>query len=507
MQSIIRLLVERPLCSLAIYAVVGAGLVLFQANRVASDIRYSTALEAAKSYSAAVSAIRSYYSSNVVPRAREAGATIIHDYHEHEGAIPLPATLTIELGEQISQRSDGAQFRLYSNYPYPWRSDGGPRDAFESEALTAVESDSAGEYVKVEAREGGAILRYAQAVRMGPTCIACHNSRADSPKNDWKLGDIRGVQSVKIPLLSLAAIAMAKNPSDFAFMIAGVLGGLLIFGFLLKKLQSMFKEERELLVAAEQRNHELAKAKAAAEAASHAKSKFLANMSHELRTPLNAILGFSEMIGGEGFGPIGNPKYKGYAQDINSSGRHLLEIINDILDLAKIESGSFELNPENVDIETLIGESLNIVREQAEAKNLGVDFKTSPATAQIRADKRALRQILLNLLSNAIKFTQPGGRILITAHVDAAGRTVFAVEDTGIGMEPEHIPIAMTPFEQIGSVLNRSCGGTGLGLPLVLSFTELHGGKLDIVSEPGIGTTVTILFPASRTFVPAQRIA
>ncbi len=507
MQGIVRFLVERPLWALAIYAVIGSGLILFQVHRVASEIRYSTALEAAKSYSAAVSAIRSYYSSNVVPRAREAGATITYDYQVHDGAIPLPATLTIELGEQVSQRSEGARFRLYSDHPYPWRTDGGPRDSFESEALAAVEHGSLEEYVKVESQGDRSTLRYAQAVHMGPTCVHCHNSRADSPKRDWKVGDVRGVQSVQIPLLGLAAIATAQGPSDYAFMIAGVLGGLLLFGALLNRLQSMYRTERQLLVAAEQRNEELAKAKTAAEAANHAKSEFLANMSHELRTPLNAINGFSEMINGERFGPIDNPKYVSYAADINTAGRHLLEIINDILDLAKIESGNFKLNQETIDIDSIVGESLRVVGERAKAQNLVIEYKVEPTAARVRADKRALRQILLNLLSNAIKFTQPGGRIFVIAQVDADGQMVLAVEDTGIGMELAQIPVAMSPFEQVGSVLDRDHGGTGLGLPLTKSLVELHGGNLEIASEPSVGTTVFVRFPAFRTIPRAQPAA
>ncbi len=507
MQGIVRFLTERPLWGLSIYVVIGAGLILVQVHRVASEIRYTTALEAAKSYSAAVSATRSYYSSNVVPRARNAGATVTHDYSQHEGAIPLPATLTIELGELVSQRSEDARFRLYSDHPFPWRTDGGPRDSFESEAIAAIGRGGAEEYVKVESVAGRDTLRYAQGVRMGETCVGCHNLRPDSPKQDWKVGDVRGVQSVQIPLLSLAAIAMSQDPSHYAFLAAGVLGGLLLFGALLQRLQGMYRAERHLLVAAEGRNVELAKAKLTAESASHAKSEFLANMSHELRTPLNAIIGYSELIAMDRGEATDRPKHATYADDINAAGRHLLEIIDDILDLSKIEAGKFVLNEENLDIEPVIGEALRIVNERAKAQNLSIGRKVDLGNVQIRADKRALRQILLNLLSNAIKFTGPGGRILVTAQVDATGQAILAVEDTGIGMTPAQIPVALSPFEQVADVFNRDEGGTGLGLPLVKNLAELHDGSLEIVSEPDVGTTVLVRFPASRTIDVAQPAA
>jgi len=507
MKGLIRFLAERPFWALMVYALVGTGLILFQVKRVASEIRYSTALEAAKSYSAAVTAIRGYYSNNVVPRAKEAGTLVTHDYHGHGGAIPLPATLTIELGEQISQRSEGARFRLYSNFPFPWRTDGSPRDSFESEALAAIVGSGADQFVRVESRGDQVTLRYADAVRMGQSCVECHNARADSPKKDWKVGDVRGVQSVQIPLLSLAAIAIAQDPLVYAFLVAGVLGGLLLFGALLQRLQGLHRRESQMLSAAERRNRELAKAIATAEAANRAKSEFLANMSHELRTPLNAIIGFSDVISGERYGALENAKYKTYAADINASGRHLLEIINDILDLAKIESGNLELNETAVAIQDLIGETLRIVGERAQARNLIVESSVEPRGARIHADQRALRQILLNLLSNAIKFSQPGGRISVSAEIGAAGQTIFAIEDTGIGMKPEEIPVAMSPFEQIADVLHRQHGGTGLGLPLTKSLVELHGGSLEIVSEPGVGTTVYVRFPASRTIRQAQPAA
>ena len=365
----------------------------------------------------------------------------------------------------------------------------------------------ADEFVRVESHGDQVTLRYADAVRMGPSCVACHNGRPDSPKKDWKVGDVRGVQSVQIPLLSLAAIAKAQDPLVYTFMVAGVLGGLLLFGALLQRLQGLHQRESQMLIAAERRNKELAKAITTAEAANRAKSEFLANMSHELRTPLNAIIGFSDVISGERYGALENSKYKSYAADINASGRHLLEIINDILDLAKIESGNLELNEVDVGIEDLIGETLRIVGERAQARNLIIDSHVEPRGASIHADQRALRQILLNLLSNAIKFTQPGGRISVSAEIGAAGQTILAIKDTGIGMKPEEIPVAMSPFEQIADVLNRQHGGTGLGLPLTKSLVELHGGSLEIVSDSGVGTTVYVRFPASRTGRQAQPAA
>ena len=235
-----------------------------------------------------------------------------------------------------------------------------------------------------------------------------------------------------------------------------------------------------------------------AEIANRTKSEFLANMSHELRTPLNAIIGFSEIIKDEILGPAGSTKYREYAGDINESGQHLLAIINDILDVSKIESGTDELHEENLEIPEIASDIMKLVMELARAGNVELELDVPDDIPVLRADQRKVKQILLNLLSNAIKFTAGGGKATLKIWSHAESGYVFQVIDTGIGIAFEDIPRALTPFQQIDSGLNRTHEGTGLGLPLTKSLVEMHGGYLDLQSKVGVGTTVTVRFPAER---------
>lgn len=240
----------------------------------------------------------------------------------------------------------------------------------------------------------------------------------------------------------------------------------------------------------------LRKAMEAAAEGNRAKSEFLANVSHELRTPLNAIIGFSEVMQQEVFGPLGNDRYREYASDIRASGSHLLGIINDLLDYAKLEAGRLELHVEPVELSTLFENSLRLVRKRAEEADVTLACDVSGAPERIEADGRKTMQILLNLLSNAIKFTPAGGTVSLTARTTADGVEI-SVADTGVGMSAHDIEIALIPFGQVDSSLNRQQTGTGLGLPLSRALAELHGGRLDIESAPGRGTTVRVVLPAT----------
>jgi signal transduction histidine kinase len=228
------------------------------------------------------------------------------------------------------------------------------------------------------------------------------------------------------------------------------------------------------------------------EVVSQHKSEFLANMSHELRTPLNAIIGFSEVLTDRMFGEL-NEKQEEYLKDIYASGTHLLSLINDILDLSKIEAGRMELELTDFDLPTALDNALMLVRERAQRRNLTLHKDVDAGLGQIRADERKIRQVVLNLLSNAIKFTPEGGRIEVAA-VPRDGLVEVSVSDTGVGIAPEDQEAVFEEFRQVGTA-DKKAEGTGLGLTLCRKFIELHGGKIWVKSQPGAGSTFTFTIP------------
>jgi signal transduction histidine kinase/HAMP domain-containing protein len=250
------------------------------------------------------------------------------------------------------------------------------------------------------------------------------------------------------------------------------------------------------ITALKEREESLKAAQRAAESASVAKTNFLANMGHELRTPLNAVIGFSEIIAGEQFGPVGNPQYREYASDILASGRHLLAIINDVLDLAKSTDGKLRMEIDDVDLNTILSDCARIYGERCETAELRLVVQRDPTPVMVQGDEAKLRQIGLNLLSNAIKFTPAGGEITLTARAAVEGMVELCIADTGIGMRQEDVALALEPFGQIDSALARRYEGVGLGLPLTKALVELHSGSLEIESTPEVGTIVRVRFPA-----------
>ena len=267
-----------------------------------------------------------------------------------------------------------------------------------------------------------------------------------------------------------------------------------------KRLMAMLDDLAASRLALERQTKELSNLNAdyqaekeRAEAANRTKSEFLANMSHELRTPLNAIIGFSEILEKGLFGPLGSPKYEEYARDINGSGQHLLGVINDILDMSKIEAGQLEIERESIDLAPLVEEAVRLTSIPAEGKKIPIDRDIEPGLS-MDADRRAMKQVLLNLLSNAVKFTKEGGRIRVRARRLSNAVTV-TIEDTGIGIPRSAMHKIGLPFEQVQNQFSKSTGGSGLGLAISRSLTELHGGTMRIRSTEGVGTIVSVRVP------------
>jgi signal transduction histidine kinase len=320
-----------------------------------------------------------------------------------------------------------------------------------------------------------------------------------------------------------AALAPQRQQTIILVILAGigtlVLGGLAVI--LLREVghraerEIQLADERMLLQAANARlaeerirlrqiNFELKHSKERAESANEAKSQFLANMSHELRTPLNAIIGFSQIIKEQTMGPIGELRYADYANDILCAGEHLLALINNVLDISKIQAGKLSLKEEPIDLHETVQGSLAAVSAQALKNHVVLHVDLPANLPPVRADAVAMRQILINLLSNAVKFTPEGGEVTVSIEPEKDGGIALVIADTGIGMDEDEIVIALEPFRQVENALTKKYDGTGLGLPIARRLVELHGGRLEIASAKNIGTLIRAHLPPERVLAAQQ---
>lgn len=313
-------------------------------------------------------------------------------------------------------------------------------------------------------------------------------------------------KSISVPILHLVGVARIVSQNNDYSVRAQVQesgeGAKNEVNVLVSAFNNMLSdiEERDKIL--QNKNEELLRAKEIADAANRAKSQFLANISHELRTPLNAVIGFSDILQKEMLGPMSNDKYLEYARDINESGVHLLEIINDILDLSKAEAGKLDVNMADIRVEKCIRECITIISRRAKDSGILINTDLPPRMPMLVADRIRFKQIILNILSNAVKFTGPGGEITISVRVaynenKEPSEFRVRISDTGIGMAQEDIAKAFKSFVQIDSGLDRKYEGTGLGLPLTKKLVELHHGEIFIESTLGKGTTVNLVFPSN----------
>jgi two-component system, cell cycle sensor histidine kinase PleC len=309
-----------------------------------------------------------------------------------------------------------------------------------------------------------------------------------------------------VPLaIAMLSLTISSPGMDMIMLVAMAASAQVFFLFLANRLYSsavatlQSRAEKDAIFAElEEAKANSDEARRRAEEANLAKSRFLATMSHELRTPLNAILGFSEVMKNEVFGAHASASYKEYASDIHGSGQHLLTLINEILDLSRIEAGRYELNEEAVALPYLVEDCRHMLTLRAKAKNQAIREFVDPSLPRLWADERALRQIVLNILSNAVKFTPPGGEITIKVGWTSSGGQYLSVKDTGPGIPEDEIPIVMSSFGRGSVAIKMAEQGSGLGLPIVKGLVDLHGGGFQLKSKPREGTEVIVTFPATR---------
>jgi signal transduction histidine kinase len=310
-------------------------------------------------------------------------------------------------------------------------------------------------------------------------------------------------------IVAPSTLAMAVGWIALLVIVLGVIGAVLdnhlrqLRTGEAQRLRNHVMELESAKAKLEQLSDNLVEALEQAAIANRTKSTFLAAMSHELRTPLNAVIGFSDVLLAELYGPLGSERYQEYAQDIHDSGTHLLSLINDVLDLSRLDAEQASLEDDEFAIEEVVVEAKRMIEPQAEKCGVVLSNDVPNDLPMVRADRRRIRQILLNLMSNATKFTHPGGSVHVSAHCTAEGMVV-SVADTGIGIAKNDIPKAFERFGQVDSRLARKYQGTGLGLPLAKQLTELHGGRLTLTSAVGVGTTVTFSLPLDRVIQPEK---
>jgi signal transduction histidine kinase len=494
----VRLLYEHTALVLTIMFLLMIAGTLWYLSRISIELVHSAALQGSSLYADALEEVRKVYTSEVVDRLVDR-VPVTHDYAAREGAIPLPVTFSMELDKRVSKETTGMQARLYSDFPFPSRKDGGPRDDFEREALRHLRQFPDRPFYRFEDFQGRQSLRYAVADRMEAGCVSCHNSRPDSPKTDWKVGDVRGVIEIIRPLDSIIAQTYAGLRDTFALLTLISVVTLSSLALVIARLRRSSTEaeeragvlEKEILER-EMMERELRTAKDAAETANVAKSQFLNNMGHELRTPLNAVIGYMELMRDNIYGEVPE-KIRDVLQRVEKNGRRLLSLINEVLDISKMEAGHLTLSLADYSMGEVTQTATTSLESAAAEKHLALKVTVAPDLPRGYGDQRRLTQVVVNLVGNAIKFTEIGGEVQVDVQA-SDGAFFVSVVDTGPGIAAADQQRIFESFGQIDTSKTRK-GGAGLGLAIAKRIVELHSGRIWVESIFGKGSTFRFTVP------------
>jgi two-component system sensor histidine kinase/response regulator len=491
--------VRRLILPFIIVVLVIGGLLLYFLTTMQKRMYDEAMLENARVYSDVLRSTQAFYASQVLSNIDSEKITLTHDVENVENALPFPATLTMNFAEYLSHGGSDFTAAMLSEYPFSWREER-VFSGFESRAFLAINLENGDEYFEFDRSNGGEkyLLNYARTIRMEAACVACHNSHPASSKTDWKVGDVRGIHVIKLPVnpliagLSLQFTYLIIILSIITFLTAGA-------------ITFVRHSETAALQKLEDRNEDLQAANIEKDQANSAKGDFLANISHEIRTPINGILGLADLM------ILDNPRDEDRERlrRIRSAGSSLLHVINDVLDFSKIEANEMTLEDIPFEIEDVIQSVVGVFVLGRKIEGQPELFvQTDPRLPKrIMGDPHRVSQILMNLLSNAFKFTETGHIVLsIQPHASKAGVIQLAVTDTGSGIHEEVKELLFKPFSQADGTITRRYGGTGLGLAISFDLAKRMGGSLKMETQLGKGSTFTLTFPMKAASIDEPSI-
>ena len=493
LNALSRWLSKYPLLTLAALGFGGAGILLWHFSRLSSELKEAAAIEGAARYSEVLAEFRTIYTSEVVSRVRPQGIEVTHDYQSKEGAIPLPATLSLILGERIGRKGSSVQVRLYSDYPFPWREDGGPRNEFERAALGQLRRAPNEPIVQFAEIQGRPALRYATADLMRPQCVGCHNSHPDSPKTDWEVGDVRGVLEVILPMANVEAVARTGLRGTLLLTLTLILTGLGLLAVVITGLRRSWETEERLQ--AQLRHSQKMETI----------GTLAGGIAHDFNNVLTPILGYANMALQD---TPSESRTHSDLQHVVSAGKRAKELVNQILAFSRRS----EPERKPIQIAFIVTEALKLLRSSLPST---IEFPQNidPDCGTVLADATQIHQVVMNLCTNAFHAMRESGGILevnldVVEVDDALARphpklalgpyVRLTVSDSGHGMDPETRDRVFEPFFTTKGVGK----GTGLGLSVVHGIVVSHGGEITVYSEPGLGTTFHVYLPRSEA--PAE---